>query len=409
LIRGLALLLLLLLPSSVAAASAAADPENQLPATIDLQVPYPPTPMRANGKAYLVYELHVTNLGRAEVLLTQVDVVTEDLRRGLLVRYGTGELNTVIDRPGIPTPPPSGAPAIPPTMPDMRHIAGGMRAVVRIWIAFDDLREVPNGFRHRVSIETTGPNGAKTSGVIEGIRTEVRRLGAITLDPPVRGGTWLAANGPSNSSPHRRALLAVHGRARIAQRFAIDWIKFGDDGMPFHGDPTQNASWYGYGEEVVAAADGIVTEAQDGIPDNTPLSAERAVPITLDTVAGNHVVIEHERGRFALYAHLQPGTLKVKLGERVHKGQVIGRLGNSGNSDAPHIHFHVCDANSALGCEGVPYGLESFQVLGEVEMPADLRTTAAWTARAAQAPGTRAKELPLENELVRFTPPPARP
>src|SRR5262249_32927219 len=163
-------------------------------------------------------------------------------------------------------------------------------------------------------------------------------------------GTWYAANGPSNRSLHRRTLLAVNGRARIAQRFAIDWLKLGDDGMLFHGDPTQNANWYGYGEEGVAAADGVVTAAGDGIPDNTALSAARAVPITLETVAGNHVIVEHERGRFALYAHLQPNSVKVKVGDRVRRGQALGRLGNSGNSDAPHVHFHLCDASSALGC-----------------------------------------------------------
>lgn len=404
-IRALALSLALLVAPVIARGAQ----ESDLPPVIDLEVPNPPAPLMANGKAHLVYELHVTNLGRNEVLLTQVDVVPESSPRGLHIRYGTGELNMVIDRPGIPTPPPSGAAGIPPVMPDMRHIAGGMRGVVRIWVTIDDPRELPTGFRHRVTIETTGPNGAKVSGVVEGLRTEVRRLTTITLDPPVRSGTWVAANGPSNSSVHRRALLAVHGRARIAQRYAIDWLKLGDDGLPFHGDPAQNANWYAYGEEVVAAADGVVTEVKDGIPENTPLSAQRAVPVTLDTIAGNHVVIEHERGRFALYAHLQPGSLRVKLGERVQRGRVIGNIGNSGNADAPHLHFHVCDANSPLGCEGLPYVLERFEALGEIEMPGDLRAIKAWAPGANQAPVTRAKQIPLENAVVRFSSPPVRP
>src|SRR5262249_729146 len=161
----------------------------------------------------------------------------------------------------------------------------------------------------------------------------------------------------------------------------------------FHGDPTQNVNWYGYGEEVVAAADGVVTEAVDGIPDNAALSAERAVPITLETVAGNHVIVEHERGRFALYAHLPPKSLRVKAGDRVRRGQALGLLGNSGNSDAPHVHFHLCDASSPLGCEGLPYTIERFEVVGRLEMPDDLRSLAPWTARG-RAPVAHTREIP---------------
>ncbi len=396
-------LLLLFLPASIASA------QGEAPPTIDLLVPNPPIPLAADGKKHLVYELHVTNLGQAEILLTEVDVFADDTSWKLVGRYATGELNMVIDRPGIPTPAPSGAQGLPVSAPDMRHIGGGMRAIVRIWITLDEAATIPVGLRHRVSIETTGPTGARVSGIIDGPRTEVRRQGTLTLDPPFRGGTWLAANGPSNTSLHRRTVLAIHGHTRIAQRFAIDWFKFGDDGLPFQGDPSKNESWYGYGEQVLAAADGVVTEVKDGIPDNTPLSSERAVAITLDTVAGNHVIVEHDRGRFALYAHLQPKSLQVKVGDRVRRGQVLGRLGNSGNSDAPHIHFHLCDANSPLGCEGMPYVMESFEVLGTVELPADLKSAKPWTPKPGQAPAMHAKEIPLENVLVRFTPRPAQP
>jgi len=136
---------------------------------------------------------------------------------------------------------------------------------------------------------------------------------------------------------------------------------------------------------------------------------ERAVPITLDTVAGNYVIIEHERGRYALYAHLQPKSLRVKVGNHVRRGQVLGRLGNSGNSDAPHVHFHLCDASSALGCEGLPYVIDRFEVLGHLDVGADLRTLKPWSPRPDQAPDPRAKEIPLEDAVVRFAAPSPRP
>src|SRR5262249_10514520 len=154
----------------------------------------------------------------------------------------------------------------------------------------------------------------------------------------------------------------------IAQRFAIDWLKLGDDGKGFHGDPKVNANWYGYGTEVVAVADGVVSEIKDGIPENVALTPERAVTINVETIAGDHVILSLANGRFALYAHLQPGSLRVKKGDRVRLGQVLGLLGNSGNSDAPHLHFHITDGASMLQSEGLPYELEAFTMLGVADL-----------------------------------------
>jgi hypothetical protein len=391
-------LFLLLVPASWARA------QGEVPPSVDLSVPHAPIPMRADGKTHLVYELHVTNLGTDAITLNRVEVLTEE--GALLARYDTGELDTVIFRPGLPAPPPARAPGVFPIQGGARIIAGGMRAVVYVWVAVES-GAVPGSLRHRAAIEAAGPGGAKRTGVVDWVRADVHRQATPSLDPPFREGTWLAANGPSNASLHRRTILAVNGRARIAQRFAIDWIKLGDNGLPYRGDPAQNASWFGYGEDVLAAADGVVTAVKDKIVDNVPLSTP-SVPITLETVAGNHVIVEHGRGRFALYAHLQPGSLRVKLGDRVRRGQVLGRLGNSGNSDAPHMHFHLCDANSPLGCEGLPYVMERFELLGKLELGDDLGKARPWTPKVAQPADVRTKELPLEDQVVRFSPPPSR-
>ena len=89
-----------------------------------------------------------------------------------------------------------------------------------------------------------------------------------------------------------------------------------------------------------------------------PGITSRAVPITSETVGGNHIVLDLGGGRYAFYAHLQPGSLKVKVGDRVTRGQVIGLVGNSGNSTEPHLHFHISDGVSPLGSEGLPYVLD---------------------------------------------------
>jgi len=209
----------------------------------------------------------------------------------------------------------------------------------------------------------------------------------------------VAVNGPSNTSGHRRTAIPLGGEAQIGQRFATDWIKLGEDGRAFHGDSLVNSNWYGYGAPVVAVADGIVTEVKDSIIENGPFSPKMAVPITLVTVGGNHVILDLGGGYYAFYAHLQPGSVKVKLGDRVKKGQQVGLLGNSGNSTAPHLHFHMGDKNSPLGSEGLPFLFDRFELLdwpksGFGELLKGWKPTA--------APVAHRKEVILENMIVRF-------
>ena len=112
---------------------------------------------------------------------------------------------------------------------------------------------------------------------------------------------------------------------------------------------SSNANFYSYGTQVLAVADGRVSDLKDGLPDNVGLSERAERRITLENVVGNYVILDLGQRHFAVYAHLQPGSLKVKLGDTVKAGQVVALLGNSGNSDAPHLHFHLVDGNSPLG------------------------------------------------------------
>ena len=102
-------------------------------------------------------------------------------------------------------------------------------------------------------------------------------------------------------------------------------------------------------------ADGVVSNLKDGLHNKVRTTERNNRAITLDNVVGNYVVLDLGPRHFALYAHVQPGSLKVKVGAQVKTGQVLALLGNSGNCDAPHLHFHLMDANSTLGGEGTPY------------------------------------------------------
>lgn len=159
------------------------------------------------------------------------------------------------------------------------------------------------------------------------------------------------------------------------------------DGALFSGDERDSRSYYSYGKDVLAVADGRVVTARDGLPDNVPGHNENfhpAVPITPDTVAGNTIVLDLRNGKFAHYMHLQPGSVRVKSGDRVRQGQVLARIGASGDARGPHLHFQVSTAANPLAGEGVPYVIKQY------------RTNSDRTGR------TRIRQLPLGGMLIDF-------
>jgi hypothetical protein len=298
---------------------------------LDLHVPMAPTPvLGSDGRTYLVYELHVTNMSGRDLLISRVEIAGD---RTPLAAYEGAELNAVMSaRAGAQ---------------DRRLVAAGRRTVAFFWVAAD-AATLPGSVRHRVTVGALSVTGAPVT---------ISAEKPVAIGPPLKGAGWLAANGPASGSGHRRALIATEGGARIAQRFAIDWVKVGADSRTFTGNQQDNRSYLAYGADALAVADAAVAAVKDGIPENVPGPTSRAVPITHETIGGNYVVLDLGGGRFAFYAHLQPGSLRVKAGDRVRSGQVIGLVGNSGNSTEPHLHFHISNGLSPLGSEGLPYAI----------------------------------------------------
>lgn len=129
------------------------------------------------------------------------------------------------------------------------------------------------------------------------------------------------------------------------------------------GDPSLNRSWIFHGKPVLAVADARVVEAVDRFPDQVPNDPQ---PVTLEEADGNYVILELGKGHYAFYAHLAPGSVRVEPGDRVHEGQVIGSLGNSGSSTGPHLHFQMMDRPSALASDGWPYAFDRFRRQGRI-------------------------------------------
>ncbi len=362
-------------PATANAPKPEAGPETR-PFTFPLSVvvPIPPRAFKADGKMHLVYELHVVNMFQWSCTLTGVEIVSNDSAHRSLAKFAGSALEGMIERPGQ-------------TVPQKSKLEPGTQAVVFLWVTLDRAEDVPQMVRHQLR--------AKLGSYAEELTVETAPLavgsGVAVIAPPLKGDHWASANGPSNISVHRRALIPIDGRAVIAQRFAIDWVRIGNDGNTHHGDPLDNKNYYAYGSEALAVADGIITEVKDGIPANVPNS--RAGPITLENVGGNHVVLDIGNGNYAFYAHLQANSIRVKPGDKVRRGQVLGLVGNTGNSSEPHLHFHIANADSPLGAEGLPYAFPSFEIEGRGQ---------GWKPTEAKGPEKHIMEMPLQNVVVRF-------
>lgn len=225
---------------------------------------------------------------------------------------------------------------------------------------------------------------------------------AVIVQPPLRGKGWVAVNGCCDSlTSHRGAVMAVNGELRVPERFAIDWVKLDDQGRVFTGDGSKLASYAYYGTPVHAAADGMVVNTYNAADEQVP--GEDAKGLTTESIGGNMLVVDIGGGAFAFYAHMQRDSLKVKLGDHVRAGDVIGLLGNTGNSTAPHLHFHVMDGPSPLDANGLPYVFSRFSSQGVLPPGGDDAIESGEPAKIeARLAGEHRNQLPLNNEVVDF-------
>ena len=343
------------------------------PLQLEMRVPFEPTAFPSGPHSYLMYELHLTNYLPMPLSLARIDVLDADSEDAQpIASFGAEQLESMQQ--------PLGARNL--ADPKEKLIIGaGQGAIVYICITFDLKARIPDKLVHRMSTADAVLEGA----VIGTHHTELHVLG-----PPVEGANWLADDGPSNSEDnhHRRGVVIVGGQAVDSRRYAIDWKQV-VNGTSFSADPRDVHSYYSYGKSVLAVADGRVLVARDGLPDNIPGHGEAfhpAVPITLETVAGNTITLDLGGGQFAYYLHLQPGSLRVKTGDRVRRGQVLGSIGASGDAREPHLHFEVTTSSKLVAGEGLPYLIDRYRCKSTTDRTNELRI----------------RELPLDKSIVLF-------
>lgn len=355
---------------------------------IDVQAGSPPAVVAIAGRQQLVYELHVTNFRRTDVTLTRIEVLDAD-SDAVVGDFSDAALSSRLARVGAPS-----------DVSDKRVIPPGTRAIVYFWLTLEDGAPVPSRLQHRIAVDV---GGAQTLPLaVSSTTVDVRRERPAVLAPPLRGGPWVAVYDPQLIGGHRTAIYAVAGRARIPARFAIDFVRLERDGSHARGDRSQIVNWYGYGAEVLAVADARVIEAMDDIAEAPSIAAGQG-PVPLENVSGNFVALDLGGGRYAFYEHLKHGSIRVKAGDRVRAGDVLGLLGNSGSSSSgPHLHFHVADASAELAAEGLPYVFTGFEVVGAFDTIGGFSTGELWKATRGSEGGTRRNELPAGNSVVMF-------
>lgn len=389
-----------LLPVIVAALcvlpAGAQSPSRQSP--VEVAIPKPPTPVLANGRWVLVYELHLTNLsavtsvGPQELTLRSVEIFpTLAATRPIATLRDSAlraSFRSVATMPAMTMSPAAMA------APSDARIPPGQRAVLFAWLALTDDTKVPALLRHRLTFSFSDSTARRSVGGVSHLDSVVTPVlsnaPAPSIRAPMRSGDWLAGNGPSNGSDHRRSLVPLDGRVWISQRFAIDFVKIGPNGDTWHDDRSKNEDYWGFGEPVIAVADGEIVAAVDGIPDNP-----RGVlpPSDIATLAGNHVILRIGPSRYAMVAHLQRGSVAVRVGQRVRRGDVLGKLGNSGQTTAPHLHFQLMDAPAPLAAEGIPFVFDRFVFMGFGR-----------DYDAAKHPSiVKAHELPIDDAVIRVS------
>jgi len=345
--------------------------------------------LSTDGKVHLAWELQLTNVVSTEITIdsvaamagdTAVQTLEGDALKGVMRPFG-GAVGTTV-------------------------LAPGQGALVFMDTVVDSYDDVPEAIEHAVSITLAEPSPPLLPATLT---EDVARFAPVdrepvVIGPPLSGSGWLDGNSCCALTAHRGATNPINGRLWAPERFAIDFVQLDETTKSFiNGPPDQLASYRYEGADILAVADGPIVAMTTDQPEQTP--GANPSGLLIDQYGGNYIVQDIGDGHFAFYAHLQPDNpLGLAVGDQLTKGQVIGLLGNSGNSDSPHLHFHVMDRPDPLASDGLPFAIEPMQYEGRLTSEAALNDLV--TGKAADidttGAGERTGESPLYLDVLGF-------
>jgi murein DD-endopeptidase MepM/ murein hydrolase activator NlpD len=348
----------------------------------------------SDNRVHLAYELLVTNPSNFFITVDKVDAVSPT-GENLATMSGDGLARMTTRYSGTNN-------LLPP----------GQTETVFMDVSLDPKAVVPKTVLARITVSRQAakdgqpapfPSGSPVPATVTFTAAPVNvGAPARVISSPLRGSGWLAVNGCCDSiTSHRGAVIAVNGIRNAPERFAIDWVQLNKSRRMYEGDGHKLSSFAFYGDPIYSVADGVVVNTYDEADEQVPL--EPAKGLVAASIGGNMMVVDIGGGAYAFYAHLQRGSLKANLGDRVKKGQVLGLLGNTGNTDAPHLHFHLMDGTSPLNANGLPFVIDHFT--SEGVLPAD-QIDPMFAGKAVTLDnkwsGEHVNQLPLNNEVVDF-------
>jgi hypothetical protein len=348
-----------------------------------------------DGRQHVVYELIMINANATLATLQKLEVVSAADPTRAIATYQGGELLVHL-RSTANT-----------AVADANIELNGAR-VFLIHLALPAGARTPERLMHRLTLLGGASPSPKpqTPVALEYLAAPLTLSANVPkIGPPLKGKDWVAFNGCCElSGAHRPTSQPVNGGLYFAQRFAIDWMRLDEAGRLVNGNAADVHSWVSYDSDVLAVADGRVVKTEQNLDDQIPGSLPDPKNITLANVDGNYIVLDLGNSVFAFYAHLRRNSISVSPGEHVKRGQVLAKLGNTGNTSAPHLHFHLMDGTSTLGSNGIPYVIDTFEFAGEVSEAkfASGNLEGAWNEGLLRTPSVRHGQFPLDRAVVDF-------
>jgi hypothetical protein len=342
----------------------------------------------SDGRRHLVYELRIANPTASALELKKVEVLEEPSGKLLLSldHDALAKRFSIGGRRGS----------------ESTELGIGQFGVLFLHVALEPGESLPRAIAHRITVRIAQP-GIDFAATVA--RTPVVDRPLAVLGPPLIGAGYVAADGCCDSIRHVRALLSLNGHFTLAQRFAIDWEQIDPENRVVKGDPKLLSNYVIYGREVLAVADGTVVSSRNDLPEQVPGALPKG--ITIDQADGNFVVLDIGGGNYVLYAHMQPGSVTVKAEAKVRRGDVLGKVGNTGNTQAPHLHLHVMDGPSPLQSNGIPYVFDSFKLTaidkaGTADFDKAEATGSPLTLTPVSPAQVLSRVLPLDLTVVEF-------
>jgi hypothetical protein len=406
-LRSLVVAAVLVLGSGAARSSVSAQgiaPETQFTPLAATVLTNPIPVEGTDAQLHMTYELLLTNASPLNVRVEQLLVGVEDADRILLSLEGdqlASEMSPLASAPGsegTEDPSQGGGPTT---------IASGATGIVWIDVTIDSGVDPPQTLANRVVASVLRPAGQSVpfDGIVA--RVPVNRITPLELSPPVGDGQWYMSDGCcTGDTHHRRGMAPINGQLLVPQRYAIDWYRVDDQHRAWVGDPAQLKSYLSYQQPVRAAVDGTVESTLDGLPNNPNLPQPPPIPPIEETV-GNFVILKVDGG-YLLYGHLDQGSVRVARGQQVSQGDVLGLIGTSGNSSAPHLHFQVMTSPTFFPTDSPPYVFDRFELVGQVteriwDDVIGLQPTGTLPYMPAPDAGPRASQMPLDRNVIRVT------